>query len=508
MNKISQVLQKSQKLILSIFIGVLIFGFFGVKQSFASVYYNQPDTSGVMTSRGSFNLINDKYESPALGAPISVDTYYWSNDNPDVYFSFWLKAPHLSDTALDQFVMINSDAYGGSTCASYLITPSDVYLLQDEQYHFFSVKVPSISAFCHNSSGLYLGAYKMGSGASLLADVTNAYPTTQISFDTFPTSGVDTSTHIISFNPANNSVATSGMPVSINVSAYINPADLSWLKGISVWIKNGSQNGIIESLLYNQEWYFPISDISGGGQFDFSTTTMSIPDGNYIVEVFLNTNYLGGSVNNIFSQYKYGSASQDNSNPLAQYHQYIVGTSSALGSILQGQNNEFESILSATTSSSTISISSCNILSGFDFGKCMTYAFVPSDKQVKTFINNLNTSVFTHFPFGYVTRLYDIIIGNTTSTLPTLSITIPTGMPDAGATLDLTPWGKLMGEGSLLATATSSVTGVTFYNSFSDYWKAFVYFVFGLMVCLEIIGMNSVISVDTSKKDKNNNKIK
>lgn len=304
---------------------------------------------------------------------------------------------------------------------------------------------------------------------------------------------VNTPTHIISFSPDRDEVIASTTPVTFTASAYINADDVGFIQGIRISLINTDLNRYLPNLGSNNFVYFDRSP--SAGVWNYSTTTGILPVGTYKLSFSIVNNYIGGVFVNPF---EVGgntlSESQDDSNPRAQYHQWKVDKDSLLGGLWAAQNNQFESYLSSTsTASSTVSLQDCSPVS-FDFTKCVTMTFQPTSVQVSNFVNGLYNNVFTVFPFGYIARFYNIISTSSAVTLPQLIITIPISFPGSGQTLNLSPWGKLMGAGSILATATSTQTGVTFYNSFSPYWNKFVYFVFGLMCILEIIGLNSIMS--------------
>lgn len=125
---------------------------------------------------------------------------------------------------------------------------------------------------------------------------------------------------------------------------------------------------------------------------------------------------------------------------------------------------------------------------------CLFDLFQPLPVAWSGVFDPLETSFLTRAPWGYVTRFVAIASGTATSTLPTITIPIPsissTGINYSSptGTLDLTPWNDLMGTTSMLGSATSTTNGETFRQITEPGWNIFVLVSFAILVIHELLG--------------------
>jgi len=126
----------------------------------------------------------------------------------------------------------------------------------------------------------------------------------------------------------------------------------------------------------------------------------------------------------------------------------------------------------------------CNLLhiSTFDPVACVYYLIIPDSTDVSVFFNVFQSTVLSAMPF----------VGSfwTTSatSLPTLSATIPSGLPGAGSSISLPLTGKIMGTGSILSTATSTASSTaTLYSLTRGYWDTFVYLCLGFYILSRLL---------------------
>lgn len=138
--------------------------------------------------------------------------------------------------------------------------------------------------------------------------------------------------------------------------------------------------------------------------------------------------------------------------------------------------------------------SNCTPWSDFwSIGLCIQYLLYPSSVQIEQNIVDLRTEFLTRAPMGYVTRIYDIV--NSTSTVSLPEITMP--IPGSTQSLNLTPWELLFGDGSLLASASSTVTvngvthgsGETLREITETYWNFIWYVLLGFAILHDVIGV-------------------
>lgn len=142
----------------------------------------------------------------------------------------------------------------------------------------------------------------------------------------------------------------------------------------------------------------------------------------------------------------------------------------------------------------------CNPLSGFDVQRCLYALFIPSAEDWRAAMQSLYLTAGGKWPLGYVTRPLAILNSSAQVALPNLTFTLPTNanLPGGvgGSVINLTPWGKLMGNGSYVGSTTSAGSNPqTFRDIVEPNWKFFVYFCFGMVLVLEIIGLLGRIGV-------------
>jgi len=300
------------------------------------------------------------------------------------------------------------------------------------------------------------------------------------------------STRILSISPANNEVIATttvngveGATTTIAVEWYINNEDISFIQGLEIQIINLDQNKIYGTRLLSP--YSIVNNIdpeSGYGSYSYE---IWLPYGGYKISADINTNYLGGLINNPFAEQGNGLvASQDESNPLHQYHIYTVGGNTLISGLQQNINNQLEGILGATSTGATIA--DCNVLVDFNAGECLAFMFIPSDEQVNSFFNVVSNNIFSKFPLGYVWSVVTIFSDETTEAIPIIQGTIQgTGVAD-GVSFSLP---LEAGMFDWFYNATSSKYGnstATFFETTYEYWKIFVYLMLAVYMLQRILG--------------------
>jgi len=164
---------------------------------------------------------------------------------------------------------------------------------------------------------------------------------------------------------------------------------------------------------------------------------------------------------------------------------WFVGEPSALGQEADNVFDAYDEALSSTGATTTaMSKLYCSqSWAYFDFTKCISALFVPSKADVqKSFDTFYGGTMSNLFPFGYVKRISQMFYATTTlSVLPDLVVTIPSELPMSGYSIDLSPWGLLMGTGSYLDTEAPSMTGGRNFRDVTEGgWNILVDIFFGL----------------------------
>lgn len=319
-------------------------------------------------------------------------------------------------------------------------------------------------------------ASSLTNGSTYNAVFADTPSTIQESFTVGSVPAFDTSTRIIDFTPADNSTTTS--PVTFTLQGYVNPDDIGTFIGVKFTLHNIDQNVLLLSAFSPNDIYFLSGfNATTSGPFNFSSTT-PIADGNYRLEAILERSYLSGWFVNPFSP-----INQDIS------HQFVVGTSTFIGTISANGFNEINSIFASSTATTTSAVAqNCNPFVGqFDIIKCGAFLFIPGGDYLNTTMKGLKDGILTRVPWGYLTRIYTIWNTSATTTLPTFNVSFATGPGDNSnmgtSTLSFDPGDMIAGGGTLLESIKDPVNG----KSTKDIFGPLVQLAFALGVIFMII---------------------
>lgn len=280
----------------------------------------------------------------------------------------------------------------------------------------------------------------------------------------------DDSTHIVAFTPNDGDVLASSTPVNFSLDVYIAPEDVGEIAGVRIIFHNIDQNTLL-SALSDDDIVFYNSLATTSGSFHFASSTM-LTEGNYRIEAQLDRSLAWGVLRNPFSDIND-----------TQSHQFIVGASTFIGNISQNSFTQMQTIYSTFNSTSTASLSnSCNVLSGFDVMRCIGFLFIPSNEQLYDTMNSFKSGFLTRAPMGYFTRMYDIWNTSSTTTLPSIAVSIPTGN-GTHETVSANFGDMLIGGVAQLNSVTSPVNG----KSARDVLEPFVKLLIAIAVIFTIL---------------------
>lgn len=341
----------------------------------------------------------------------------------------------------------------------------------------------SVGAGCMH--GYSVGANPVDSYVDNLSILTGAdAPTPEI---------FDDRTRIISFSPLDGSTVTS--PVTFELEAYINENDIGTVQTIQLTFENIDQNVLLLGFLSPNQITFVDINVDNAGFFNYSTTT-PIGDGNYRIEACIKRTFFG--LSDSFSLVNLFSDISD-----CQSHQFIVGTSTFIGSVqsqIWGETNAFLEGLTATSSEALAA--SCNpISSAFDIRQCFVFLTVPDSASLSATMTNARDAILTRWPWGYATRFVQILTSPATSSLPTVSLPILTGTgQDTTLTFD---FGDMVaGGGSLLEQAHDPISG----KSVREVFQPFVVLFFALLVVIIIVNDLMKMGRDRDSYETKSNK--
>lgn len=260
--------------------------------------------------------------------------------------------------------------------------------------------------------------------------------------------GTDTRTRIIDFSPHDEDLVT-GPNVSISEHLYINPDDLTGQLGVRLTLHNIDQNVLLLGFLSPGDITIYDGEATTSGDV-YLGGTYPLADGNYRLNATLTRSYLYGWVVNPFS-----SINED------QSHQFIVGTSTFIGTLSQNGFTELNQIFASTTATSTAALAgSCNPIH-FDIINCLAFLFTPGGPQLEQTLVTFRDDVLQRAPWGYVTRIVNILSATTTTALPSFSTSFQVGPPGNLSTTSLSfdPGDMIAGAGTLLTNTRDPING-------------------------------------------------
>jgi len=138
------------------------------------------------------------------------------------------------------------------------------------------------------------------------------------------------------------------------------------------------------------------------------------------------------------------------------------------------------------------SFANCNPFGDFEFGDCLYNMFMPNEPSFASSLDLAKNTYSRAWPIGYVSRVIEIFASSTVITPPNLTIDLP-----IAGEVTLSPWGKIMGETSILGQGTASFTvagdtvgnGLTLRQNIEDEWIYFLYFLLGVFIIKDIFGI-------------------
>ncbi len=391
----------------------------------------------------------------------------------------------------------------GTVNCFMLFNDTDYPELLDNNFHLLTVQA-SCSAYVGGANSGYSSASVAVSNQNI-GPFSGAWATTEITLggdssgqpyfilwesDVKPLSPpepFDTSTHIIELTPSDHSFATSTgttTDVVYNFSYYINENDIGQTFSVQVFLKNYDQNTLFGGFSDSQTEFLDFTATTSG--IGGLTGFMTLPDGNYMIKGQLKKSLWGLTLP------KVGVIDE-------MENQFIVGSSTWLGDLVQGGRNALEGYVNA---SSTRGLSfkekyeSCNPFSGssstlffnikFDPILCIVALVKPDNVLLKDSIGEFKDNVLVRKPWGYLTRVYTIFSDTSTSTLPTFTTTLNLG-PSTGTrattTLTFDMGDMITGGGTLL----ESIRDPYYNKSMEDVFGPLVKLVLALALLFTII---------------------
>jgi len=296
-------------------------------------------------------------------------------------------------------------------------------------------------------------------------------------------------TRIISMTPEDGETVASSSPVTLTGTAYVTEEDAGCFLGFGctfVVFTLQDQNDALNdnTILYNEQ-------IDTEGYFEFSTST-TLQEGNYAIQGIIYKSLFGstGTFNTLYPK---------------TWNEFIVGTSTFTGSLIQNSSSDITDILAGLTPTTTpIVANSCNPISGFDTIQCIAFLFIPSQRSLESIGERIHEEILLVAPWGYITRFLNIVTSDDRVALPTFTITYPSELEFmGGATLSLNPWPYLMASSSLLGTVESYGSDPkTFREITEDGWNFIILSIFAITVFFRVMNVDIAMPTGSEVSEK------
>ncbi len=232
---------------------------------------------------------------------------------------------------------------------------------------------------------------------------------------------LDSGTRILTTTPQNGSVVATTTSLAIGYTGNLNSSNLGTNTKVDFHIQNGAQtfsqcadvqcvDFATGSFSYNHT-----QSLSSAGAFVFSDTLSNPPIGKYYMTIKVTT-----GANCLFGY------CLSNNSVISTSTSFTVATSTVADNILDALRAEQARL----AGSGTANFDACKI-SSFDLFSCgqdlLIYSFVPPPDSLAVVTDEAKNGFLSHAPFGYATRLVDILSTTTATALPSFSAPVRIG---------------------------------------------------------------------------------
>lgn len=124
-----------------------------------------------------------------------------------------------------------------------------------------------------------------------------------------------------------------------------------------------------------------------------------------------------------------------------------------------------------------------------NIAECIQALSVVAADTVASSLQTYMGDLLSRAPWGYATRVFVILTNNTgTSTLPSIAVAVPDGLPMEGSTFDFSPWGPIESAVSLIDnTEVETIDGSPLVQ-FEFWWNVMWSLIFAFWLMRELYG--------------------
>lgn len=300
------------------------------------------------------------------------------------------------------------------------------------------------------------------------------------------------STGIFSYTPSYNSTTTQGV-ITLSASGNIASADYKENMRLHVVLQRVDFTSSVAGFLSPK---FDIPIISSGN-FSLSTTTTIYTNGVYTVNYSIQSPYLDFLGIRLYSPlYSWVGYPDTKASTFTKFTVgEVAGFASVAGTVLDVFSPETDAfnLTSCSFSTATLDWSIGSSLLNC-IGGLASALFVPDQQQVSLIVDKFRQDFLYKMPWGYATLVSDAFSATTTTALPDYALTVPSSLPMAGHTLDLTPWDAMDSALNRVDTATIETIDGSPLDQFLYWWNILWYLAFAFWLVRELYNFSSDLS--------------
>lgn len=304
----------------------------------------------------------------------------------------------------------------------------------------------------------------------------------------------DTTTRIITVEPADDEIVATSTPTTWGMTGYLNINQFKTGARARLKLDRNTDNQAVGALIAweaatGNDTYFPLAS---DGSIDVSTTTVEHllgveREGLWHMRWEIQAPRFTILGQNFFYETLAATSTS-----------YTYGQPTGIDIVQETQEDILEGIWNATTDP----LENCqfDITSVLDFSAedniytcivtMVSSMIIPNGQQAQLLIEGAKESFLDKAPWGYATRVYEILSTDTsTTTLPSIAFTIPDGLPgDSHASIDFSPWAPIGSAIERIDTTEVETIDGSPLDMFLHWWNILWLIMFALWVIRELHG--------------------
>lgn len=455
----------------------------------AEIIKQQTDNSTRYVYPGYNQQVDTNLGTGLSGIPSSIDIkidtgslYAVAHSNESVVLYEYTDATYTTLTGRSNESVRNTAGFGNSFPATIVNFEfaSTTWQLDPTKYYRLKLASNGNGNWFVGGTANYTG-YPYGTTGTWTEGCYQCNNLTAVYFILYGSIPNDTTTRINTVTPYNGELTATSTTFALNITGYINDNDFEEGMEIETFIQSYTADMLVGQAMYLPQVYksftFPIST---SGSFDISTTT------NMQNAVLGNWRYITKVTKPRFTISGFDFMTQT---LVSTSTSFKIATSTGYDKLLEEIDLIGED-LAGLESAYDCNVDFSSIFSLENFRQCIGFLFVPSKSVIDEAIQDTKEEILVKFPIGYVTDFITILTDTSTSTIPSLDMTLPSALGfgnDLNLTLSLDVFGILLNANGGNMTDNNDQT---FYEFTSYYWNILIYLLTFFYILKRILGEN------------------